>query len=1078
MTMESDSPEFIYQYFVTEAVELLETIEATLYSLLEEKSYDKVHILMRSAHTLKSSAASVKQETISTIAHYLEDVFEALYPPELEIDPELGSLLLKGYECLKVPLNAVLSGLDYDEADILDQTATVFVELQAKLGDFFGREAPIPSSEELGFDVVGSIFTDSVPQDLLQLENVIATQDPEQIQTVLRTQAEFLADLGASYSLPGLEEIAKATLEALENHPDLVLSIAPVALENLQQSCVEIATGDRSRGGEVFPQLLSWSRLYDSNYVSIIDVVTVAEEEIHFNPEAHKAELETDFTVKTEIDSPLTSSQTDPLELSPILESKINIENPENENLSETEWNKSLSTSTSNSPLKTYALDQILESIGVQQSKTVKSVAPKTPKKKASSLSQNNIHLESSIPTIRVAIQQLDVLSHTIGELLIDDNQQNLQSEHMYRLVAKAIQDFRLCQQQLNKIHQWSNQTLLFPKHRQQKSFRNNLLSQSQMSQAQNSELGFDVLEMDTYNDLHLLLQTFESNMSRLGERVEQIKREFQQSNLNQRKRKQLLNRAQEELFQTRMVPLGTVLNRLPRTLQLIVATYHKPAELQLYGTEILVDKAITEKLYEPLLHLIRNAYDHGLEFPATRQSLGKTEIGRIRIYAQNQGNRTTIEVKDDGQGLDWEKIREKAIANKLLTATAAASASKAELAEILFEPGFTTVEEITDLSGRGVGLDVVRTQLQKVQGSISVKSEYGKGTSFMLQLPLNITTARLLVCQSHGVTYALLSEAISQILLPKPEEIQHRQSLITDESQAFYLWSKSSRDGETSFDSAPKVDKQLVPIRSLDELVNYQYPLFAAEKNSMLSPFPIKKRNSLSPLLLLETNDNCLGLQVEQILVEQELVIKSLGNMPNLPDYIQGYSVLGDSSLALVIDPVQLVEETWESTFSTSDFQLPKKSLVAVLETTEEPENSPPKLSLPFASDFSTHSSTVLVIEDSIVQRQSLVFTLEKAGYKVEQAANGQEAIALLQQNSEINLILCDMEMPVMNGFEFLANYRQNPSLSSIPVVMLTTRSGHKHRQLAKSLGAVAYLTKPYSESKLLESITIQLNQ
>ncbi len=213
-------------YFVEEATEILEIIEEKLVMLLEEKTTDRVHTLLRSAHTLKGSAASMGLETIHTIAHHLEDVFEALYPPELEIDPELGSLLLDGYECLRTPLRATLSGTTYDEEEVLNKTASVFALLQDKLGDFFGREAPMPSSEELGFDVVGSIFRDSVPKDLKILEEAIAQFNRIEIEQVLRSQGNFFLNIGASYQLPGLEEIAKSILSALENHPEEILEIA------------------------------------------------------------------------------------------------------------------------------------------------------------------------------------------------------------------------------------------------------------------------------------------------------------------------------------------------------------------------------------------------------------------------------------------------------------------------------------------------------------------------------------------------------------------------------------------------------------------------------------------------------------------------------------------------------------------------------------------------------------------------------------------------------------------------------------------------------------------------------------
>ena len=259
MTTESEFLEPIEEYFLTEASELLQTIEQTLFHLLEDKTTDKVHTLMRSAHTIKGSAANCELKTIETIAHHLEDVFQALYPDELNIDPELGSLLLEGYECLKNPLSATLSNLPYDEEAILDQTASVFAKLQSKLGDFFGREAPLPTSEELGFDIVGLIFADSAPQDLEQLSTAIANEDPEQIQTVTHAKAEFFEELGISYELPGLVAIAQAVMTALEQNPEQVLSIAQAALDNFQQAVDGVLAGDRTQGGEISEQLRQWT---------------------------------------------------------------------------------------------------------------------------------------------------------------------------------------------------------------------------------------------------------------------------------------------------------------------------------------------------------------------------------------------------------------------------------------------------------------------------------------------------------------------------------------------------------------------------------------------------------------------------------------------------------------------------------------------------------------------------------------------------------------------------------------------------------------------------------------------------
>ncbi|BBD60788.1 CheA signal transduction histidine kinase [Nostoc sp. HK-01] len=1043
MNTDYSNQQQLEQAFLAEAAELLQTIEQSLIGLLDEKTTEKVHALMRSAHTLKGSAASVGHETIKTIAHHLEDVFQALYPQELEIDPELGALLLDAYECLRTPLSATLMGLSYNEAEILDKTASIFAQLQHKLGDFFGREAPLPSSEELGFDVVESIFSGSVTQDLHQLEADIQSQEPQQIQTTLNSQAEFFVELAASYSLSGLEEIAQATLNALNQHPDKVLQIAQVALENFKAAQAAVLAGDRIQGGEIFPQLREWAGI----------TTPVLE------PQGQPVSIATQPT-------PTTTTENQP---SPLL-SASEVESiwsffPKRTDNSVAKAPEVLEPISQDAVVAPSAIDRILQSIWIGDPQTScrysDSDRPASPAPAPSLQAQSS----ASLPSIRVAIEQLDRLSHTIGELLINENQQNLQSNHIHKAAQETLLQFLHCQQQLSKVSTWSDRQLL-PERAKQRYPRCSIVPASPTTQAQSN---FDALEMDSYSELHILLQNLTEDMVQLGERIETFNTLVQQSRFSLGKRKQLLSGAQEDLLQARMVPLGTVLNRLPRLLQQMVATYHKPVELKLGGTKVLVDKAISEQLYDPLLHMIRNAFDHGIESVETRRQQGKPETGTITIQAYHQGNRTTIEVRDDGRGFNWESIRQRGIEKHLLTPEQAAYASEDQLAELLFEPGFSTANQIGELSGRGIGLDVVRTQLQALQGSIVVRSLSGQGTTFTLQLPLSLTTARLLVCQSQGITYALLSEGISQVLLPQPDQIQVQQSLHGQGMQKFWQWGEGQ-------------NQQLVPIRPLANLLDYKYPLFTQDHNLTLSPFPVKQRNTVEPLLLLQTEQQYLCLQVDQILVEQELVIKSLGRVVTLPSYIQGYSVLGNGSLTLTIDPLELVRQTWETDMmptspasSLATKLLPAPEPVLTLEgqqselTIIQPQQQPIEVNTAVAQP---NRLTVLVVEDSVVQRQSLVQTLQKADYQVLQAGDGREAIAQMLQHGDVDLVICDIEMPRMNGFEFLEHQRQDERLSGIPVVMLTTRSGQKHRQLALALGAKAYLTKPYSEQNFLATI------
>jgi len=1026
--------DLLEQAFFAEAAELLQIIEQNLFSLLDEKTTENVHTLMRSAHTIKGSAASLGLETIKTIAHHLEDVFQALYAPELEIDPEVGALLLDGYECLRTPLSASMSGLPCNEAEILDRTASVFAKLQEKLGDFFGREAPLPSSEELGFDVVGSIFSGSVVQDLAQLEAALTSLDPEHVQATLRSQADFFVELAASYSLPGLAEIAQTTLSALKQHPDKVIEIAQVAINDFKQAQAAISAGDRTQGGEVSLTLREWAG----------EVAGVEDKNKETSRQEEAASTITLFSPTPP--APLLSSSTPAPPAPPAL-------------------------------FPASPIDRILQSIWPgDPENTYRSPHSSAQDKVTSSPSAPSLETQSSasLPNIRVTIEQLDRLSHTVGELLINENQQTLQSDQIHQAAQDTLQQFLHCQQQLSKLRDWSDKNLLPSENKQQRQ-RNIAIASKRpivnIFPTHRADSEFDALEMDSYNDLYFLLQNLTDNMVCLEERIEVFETFVQQFRLNLGKRKQLLLGAQEDLLQARMVSLRTVLNRFPRILQQMVASHHKPTELKLIGMGVLVDKAISEKLYEPLLHLIRNSFDHGIESADIRRQRGKPETGQITIHAYHQGNRTIIEVRDDGHGLNWERIRQRALKTHLFTQEQAVQASETQLAEVLFEPGFSTAEQISDLSGRGIGLDVVRNQLHALQGLITVHSVSGQGTTFTLQLPLSLTTARLLVCQSQGIIYGLVSEGVNQVLLPQPDQIQVQQSMDGHGNQKFLQW----KEGQ---------NKQLVPIRLLADLLHYEYPLLIQDKSLTLSPFPVKPRNSIDPLLLLQIDNQWLCLQVEQILVEQELVVKSLGSTVTLPSHIQGYSVLGDGSLTLVIDPTELVRQSYKAVVPSSPqrlsaklFPAPKPVLAlegSQLESTitAHAQHVIETNTTAGQPGLSVQPVTVLIIEDSAVQRQSLVLTLQKAGYQVLQAVNGQEGITQLHQHTEVDLVISDIEMPQMNGFEFLEHRRQDNHLSRIPVVMLTTRSGKKHRQLALNLGAQAYLTKPYSEQDLLTTL------
>jgi chemotaxis family two-component system sensor histidine kinase/response regulator PixL len=555
----------------------------------------------------------------------------------------------------------------------------------------------------------------------------------------------------------------------------------------------------------------------------------------------------------------------------------------------------------------------------------------------------------------------------------------------------------------------------------------------------------FDALEMDSYGALYSLLQGLVEEMIQLEESVEDIVLFARNSNQTLEQQRQMLTNLRDELMWARMLPLGEVINRFPRTLRDLSNTYHKPVKLKLSGTGVLVDKAALEKLYDPLLHLLRNAFDHGIEPPDVRKQQGKSEEGQIEIRAFHQGNQTIIEMKDDGRGLNLEKIGQKAVNIGLVTAEELAVMNQDRIAELIFEPGFSTANQISELSGRGVGLDVVRSQLKTLKGTVAVTFTPGKGTTFTLRLPLTLTISKLLVClitqevTGQASAVAMPSDSIAEIIIPIAEQLKKTGN------QRFLHW-----------------QRQIIPIYRLSDLLTYNCALPEITSSKVLTSVPTPDDWAL-PLMLLRRGQQLFALEVNRLVSEQELVVKPFGGAIASPSYTYGCTILGDGTLIPVINGATLLDQFIEPETAklTAKPALDYKQIADVKST--------PAIA---------QTTTVLVVDDSATLRRTLALTLQKAGYRVVQARDGREALEQLQQTAGIQLVICDIEMPNMNGFEFLGQRRRDTEMSKVPVAMLTSRSSEKHRQLAMHLGASAYFTKPFIEQQFLAAIKNMLGQ
>ncbi len=534
----------------------------------------------------------------------------------------------------------------------------------------------------------------------------------------------------------------------------------------------------------------------------------------------------------------------------------------------------------------------------------------------------------------------------------------------------------------------------------------------------------FDLLEMDSYSELHVLSREIMDSVVQLQEVSSDLETALTDTEGTERELGRASRQMQTAIEQARMRMLSEVLGRFPRLLRDLSLAHGKQVELVLRGSSTLVERSVLEVLEDPLLHLIRNAFDHGIETPETRIAAGKSPKGKIEIAAGYRGNQTVITISDNGNGINFAKLRDRAL-QMGLSASDLDGSSEAELLDLIFEAGFSTADRVTELSGRGVGLDVVRSNLSTIGGNIRIETEAGQGTTFILTVPVSLTIARVLLFEANGLQMAILTSAVEEILLIKDT------SIYTVANQEVLDWEGYS-----------------VPLLNLGDRLHFARPQFQIETENR----PIVDE----PLMLVVARNNVpFGLQVDRYWGEQEVTIRGVQSLIPMPTGFMGCAILGGGKLVPLVDIDNLL--TW----AIDDI------------------DQPPNKSLTLPNEKSDRRPTVLVVDDSINVRRFLAMTLEKSGYRVEQAKDGLEAmeklrkLQTLSQNSRVNVVICDIEMPRLDGFGFLVQSRSDDNCKNIPVVMLTSRSGTKHRDLAMRLGASAYFAKPFKDNELLQTLS-----
>jgi chemosensory pili system protein ChpA (sensor histidine kinase/response regulator) len=522
----------------------------------------------------------------------------------------------------------------------------------------------------------------------------------------------------------------------------------------------------------------------------------------------------------------------------------------------------------------------------------------------------------------------------------------------------------------------------------------------------------FDPLEMDQYSAIHQYsraLAESASDVASVQGLLESLAREAQNLLMQQAR---VVTDLQNGLMRTRMVPFGRHVQRLTRIVRQAATETGKKVELNVTGASGELDRQVLERMLPPFEHMLRNSVVHGIEPPAERAARRKPETGRIDVQLKREGAEVVVVVADDGAGVNLRAVRDKALALGMIDPKQ--PISDEEAMQLILEPGFSTAAAVTQAAGRGVGMDVVATEIKKLGGALHMESTPGQGTKFTIRLPFTLAISQALIVRAADEMYALPLPTVEGVVrLPKADVQRH----LAEETPTFEYGGQRYR------------------FQHLGAFVG-------------LGPSQLPEQDAPVPVVLVRAGESSTALVTDELVGSREIVVKSVGPQISGIRGIAGATILGDGRIVIILDMGSLVRVDWR-----------------------------PRAAAPEARDRVDRRTFALVVDDSITVRRVTQRLLERNGMRVMTAKDGVDAMQLMQEHVP-DVILLDIEMPRMDGYEVAAAVRNDARLKDVPIVMITSRVGEKHRARAIELGVDDYLGKPYQENQLLDAIEPLVNR
>ncbi len=539
---------------------------------------------------------------------------------------------------------------------------------------------------------------------------------------------------------------------------------------------------------------------------------------------------------------------------------------------------------------------------------------------------------------------------------------------------------------------------------------------QARSDQVAKQSSTFDPLEFDRYSRLQELTRLLAESVEDVALIQSNMVKGLQLADNDLSTQSRLTRELQQQLMRVRLVPFSNVSERLYRVARQAAKELEKRVHMDIVGGETEVDRSLLEQMAGPFEHLVRNSIVHGLEAPAARAAAGKSDTGELRIEVRKEGNEVVVVFADDGAGLDLERIRARAISAGLVSADR--KLDERELMDLIFLPGLSTAREVTELAGRGIGMDVVREQAASLGGRVNVATEKGRGTRLTMYLPMTLSIMQVVLASVGERRYALPAAMVEQARRVRAVEL-----------------AEALQAGNIAFAGVGEVT-----LRPLSQLLGTETVIGTADQYSVA---------------LLRLGDDRLAICADDLSANQEVVVKNVGPQVARLAGVLGATVLGNGQVVLIINPVQLIGRAPEP---------PVLETGSAGETAQPPDPTHAKLT-------TVLGATVMVVDDSLTVRRVTQRLLERNGYRTILAKDGVDAMRELEEHIP-DIMLVDIEMPRMDGYDLTRNVRSNKATRHIPIIMITSRTAEKHRRVAIELGVNEYLGKPYREDELLDLI------